>query len=475
VNNFKSKIKHATLWSLISQILYILVILSTNIILTKYISPEEFGQISIIMFFVIISSVLVEGGFGGALVRKKAIGQYDYSTVLVFSFLFSIILYLLLFFFSSIIANYYDNPELSKFIKISSIILTINSLQTISNAKLIREMKFKEIGVSRLLSIFIASIACVLLAYNGYGVWSFIVMQIIYSVLFALLLFAYAGWIGSVYFSINSFKKLYSFGVNTSITSLLNSIFDNIYQIIIGKYFGMNQTGLFYQSKRLQDVPNNLINMLLQGVFFSTLSKLQDNIPKMRYLYLKVTKHVSVFMGIIIVFIFIFAEKLLNILYGTEWVEGAYFLQMLSVISFFYIQELVVRALLKTLNKTKQILYFDLVKKGIQILFILVALKLNNINYLIWGYLFTSVISYFNYLILSNKLIGNNNRLSEFTTIFIVALVIGFLLFFIKTNYISNSIPLFITFLMFVIVYFYCLSVFRVFKFKSEVKLYIRK
>lgn len=475
MNNFKSKIKHATLWSLISQILYILVILSTNIILTKYISPEEFGQISIIMFFVIISSVLVEGGFGGALVRKKAIGQYDYSTVLVFSFLFSIILYLLLFFFSSIIANYYDNPELSKFIKISSIILTINSLQTISNAKLIREMKFKEIGVSRLLSIFIASIACVLLAYNGYGVWSFIVMQIIYSVLFALLLFAYAGWIGSVYFSINSFKKLYSFGVNTSITSLLNSIFDNIYQIIIGKYFGMNQTGLFYQSKRLQDVPNNLINMLLQGVFFSTLSKLQDNIPKMRYLYLKVTKHVSVFMGIIIVFIFIFAEKLLNILYGTEWVEGAYFLQMLSVISFFYIQELVVRALLKTLNKTKQILYFDLVKKGIQILFILVALKLNNINYLIWGYLFTSVISYFNYLILSNKLIGNNNRLSEFTTIFIVALVIGFLLFFIKTNYISNSIPLFITFLMFVIVYFYCLSVFRVFKFKSEVKLYIRK
>jgi len=188
VNNFKSKIKHATLWSLISQILYILVILSTNIILTKYISPEEFGQISIIMFFVIISSVLVEGGFGGALVRKKAIGQYDYSTVLVFSFLFSIILYLLLFFFSSIIANYYDNPELSKFIKISSIILTINSLQTISNAKLIREMKFKEIGVSRLLSIFIASIACVLLAYNGYGVWSFIVMQIIYSV---LLLFYY--------------------------------------------------------------------------------------------------------------------------------------------------------------------------------------------------------------------------------------------------------------------------------------------
>ena len=474
MNNFKSKIKYATLWSLISQILYILIILFTNIILTKYISPEEFGQISIIMFFVIISSVLVEGGFGGALVRKKIIGHYDYSTVFIFSFLFSIILCLLLFSFSNVIANYYDNPELSKYIKISSIILIVNSLQTVSSAKLIREMKFKERGISRLLSIFIASIACVLLAYKGYGVWSFIVMQLSYSVLFALLLFAYTGINGSVCFSKSSFKKLYSFGVNTSIASLLNSVFDNIYQVIIGKYFGMNQTGLFYQSKRLQDVPNNLINMLLQGVFFSTLSKLQDNIPKMHYLYLKVTKHVSVFMGVIIVFVFIFAEKLLNTLYGAEWVEGAYFLQMLSVISFFYIQELVVRALLKTLNKTKQILYFDLVKKGIQILFILVALKLNNINYLIWGYLFTSVISYFNYLILSNKLIGNNNRLSELTTIFIVALVIGFLLFFIKTNYLSNSILLFITFLMLIIVYFYCLSVFRVFKFKSEIKLYIR-
>jgi O-antigen/teichoic acid export membrane protein len=475
VNNFKSKIKHATLWSLISQILYILIILFTNIILTKYLSPEEFGQISIIMFFVIISSVLVEGGFGGALVRKKVIGHYDYSTVLVFSFIFSIILCLLLFSFSNIIANYYDNPELSKYIKISSIILIVNSLQTVSSAKLIREMKFKERGISRLLSILIASIACVLLAYKGYGVWSFIVMQLSYSVLFALLLFAYTGRIRSVYFSQSSFKKLYSFGVNTSIASLLNSVFDNIYQVIIGKYFGMNQTGLFYQSKRLQDVPNNLINMLLQGVFFSTLSKLQDNIPKMHYLYLKVTKHVSVFMGVVIVFVFIFAEKLISILYGVEWVEGAYFLQILSVISFFYIQELVVRALLKTLNKTKQILYFDLVKKGIQILFILIALKLNNINYLIWGYLFTSVISYINYLILSDKLIGENKRLSEITTIFIVASVIGFILFFIKINYISNSILLFIIFSVFVVAYFYCLSVFKVFKFKSEIKLYISK
>jgi len=475
VNNFKSKIKHATLWSLISQILYILIILFTNIILTKYLSPVEFGQISIIMFFVIISSVLVEGGFGGALVRKKVIGHYDYSTVLVFSFIFSIILCLLLFSFSNIIANYYDNPELSKYIKISSIILIVNSLQTVSSAKLIREMKFKERGISRLLSILIASIACVLLAYKGYGVWSFIVMQLSYSVLFALLLFAYTGRIRSVYFSQSSFKKLYSFGVNTSIASLLNSVFDNIYQVIIGKYFGMNQTGLFYQSKRLQDVPNNLINMLLQGVFFSTLSKLQDNIPKMHYLYLKVTKHVSVFMGVVIVFVFIFAEKLISILYGVEWVEGAYFLQILSVISFFYIQELVVRALLKTLNKTKQILYFDLVKKGIQILFILIALKLNNINYLIWGYLFTSVISYINYLILSDKLIGENKRLSEITTIFIVASVIGFILFFIKINYISNSILLFIIFSVFVVAYFYCLSVFKVFKFKSEIKLYISK
>ena len=475
MNNFKSKIKHATLWSLISQILYILIILFTNIILTKYLSPEEFGQISIIMFFVIISSVLVEGGFGGALVRKKVIVHYDYSTVLVFSFIFSIILCLLLFSFSNIIANYYDNPELSKYIKISSIILIVNSLQTVSSAKLIREMKFKERGISRLLSILIASIACVLLAYKGYGVWSFIVMQLSYSVLFALLLFAYTGRIGSVYFSQSSFKKLYSFGVNTSIASLLNSVFDNIYQVIIGKYFGMNQTGLFYQSKRLQDVPNNLINMLLQGVFFSTLSKLQDNIPKMHYLYLKVTKHVSVFMGVVIVFVFIFAEKLISILYGVEWVEGAYFLQILSVISFFYIQELVVRALLKTLNKTKQILYFDLVKKGIQILFILIALKLNNINYLIWGYLFTSVISYINYLILSDKLIGENKRLSEITTIFIVASVIGFILFFIKINYISNSILLFIIFSVFVVAYFYCLSVFKVFKFKSEIKLYISK
>lgn len=475
MNNFKSKIKHATLWSLISQILYILIILFTNIILTKYLSPVEFGQISIIMFFVIISSVLVEGGFGGALVRKKVIGHYDYSTVLVFSFIFSIILCLLLFSFSNIIANYYDNPELSKYIKISSIILIVNSLQTVSSAKLIREMKFKERGISRLLSILIASIACVLLAYKGYGVWSFIVMQLSYSVLFALLLFAYTGRIRSVYFSQSSFKKLYSFGVNTSIASLLNSVFDNIYQVIIGKYFGMNQTGLFYQSKRLQDVPNNLINMLLQGVFFSTLSKLQDNIPKMHYLYLKVTKHVSVFMGVVIVFVFIFAEKLISILYGVEWVEGAYFLQILSVISFFYIQELVVRALLKTLNKTKQILYFDLVKKGIQILFILIALKLNNINYLIWGYLFTSVISYINYLILSDKLIGENKRLSEITTIFIVASVIGFILFFIKINYISNSILLFIIFSVFVVAYFYCLSVFKVFKFKSEIKLYISK
>ncbi|WGH76984.1 oligosaccharide flippase family protein [Tenacibaculum tangerinum] len=181
---------------------------------------------------------------------------------------------------------------------------------------------------------------------------------------FSILLIVSQKYFVPLRFNYTSFKTLYKFGINTSITSVLSSIYDNIYQVVLAKYFSQTQAGFYYQSKRLQDVPNNLINLLLQSVAFSGLSKVQQDSKKMNAAFFKISTYVSVIMGILIVVVVSYGDDILKLVYGSEWSEGYFFIQILSISSFFFLQEMLSRVFFKVINKTEKILHIDLLKKA---------------------------------------------------------------------------------------------------------------
>lgn len=406
MSNLKKALIKGTVWSTLGQMSSLLITLGTNIWLARLLSPEEFGQLGIIMFFIMIANVLTESGLGGALVRKKNVTRSDYSTVFVTNLIFSIFCYLLLIIGSGAIANFYEDAIVKDLLIVAGLVLIINSFQLTQNAKLISELKFKEKSIYRFIAVVISSSIGVYLAYSGFGVWSLIAIQLIAAGVNTILLWMFEGFFMRFYFSKASFKELYSFGINTTLASILNTAFDNIYQLILGKYFSISETGYFYQAKRLQNVPGGVINMLSQSVVFSSLAKLQDDKIAFTKVYNKITLYFIIMLGFISSFIYVYAEQIILLLYGSEWVGAIFYMKLLTIGSFFFIQEQINRVIFKVFNQTRKILYLEYVKKTIQSISIVIGVIYLSLQVLIIGFVITNIIGYLINFYYSRKIIG---------------------------------------------------------------------
>ena len=288
MSKLKETIIKGTIWSVTGQMATILISLGTNIWLARLLTPKEFGQVGIIMFFIVFADVLTESGLGGALIRKKNASREDYSTVFVTNLIFSALFYLIIILASGSIASFYNDIIIKDLLIVAGLVLIINAFQLTQNVKLISDMKFKKKSLYRFIAVFISSSIGIYLAINGLGVWSLVLIYLMSAAINTILLWIFEGSFLKFEFFKASFKELYSFGLNTTLASLLNTVFDNIYQLILGKYFSLSQTGYFYQAKRLQSVPSNLVDIISQSVIFSALTKLQDDKQSFGVVYNKI-------------------------------------------------------------------------------------------------------------------------------------------------------------------------------------------
>ncbi len=385
-----------SLWSIGGHVFSLFITLTSNIILARILSPEEFGKLGIIMFFVTIFHVFSDGGMGGALVRKLNKTNEDYSTVFTFNFLVSLILFILIYLGSGMIADFYNIPSLKNPIIFSGFILIISCFQTIQNIKIISELKFRTKSIIVFVSALLgASIGLILAYFYDLGLWALISIPVSTISFQTLFLIVSEGFFFKLKINKKSFKELYGFGMNTTIVSLLNIGFDNIYNLIIGKVISVGEVGLFYQAKKLQDVPNNVVNNLSQGVFYSNLSKFQKENGKVIQTYYLISKSFLWFMGLLVLIILLFGDKIIYFLLGDQWLGVVMYIKILIWGSLFYTQELINKTIFKVYNKTQILLRLEIFKKLIQVSTLILGVYLVRIDVLLYGYVFTNSFSYF--------------------------------------------------------------------------------
>ncbi|WP_144043767.1 oligosaccharide flippase family protein, partial [Sphingobacterium cellulitidis] len=415
-----------SLWAIIGHIGTLGVSLVANIIIARLLSPDDFGRIGIIMFFILISNVLLEGGLSGALLRKKQITQIDYSTIFVFNFFVSLICFLLIIIFSNSISNYYNDTKLFYPLIVTSSILVINAFQITPNTKLMADLEYKRRSVFQIISIILSSLISIILAYYGAGLWALVALQVLRSLFYTIILIIFEKNVISFKFDKQVFKGFFSFGINTTATSILTLVFDNIYQLVLGKYFTLGQAGYFFQAKKLQEVPGGVLTMLTQGVIYSSLAKFQDDKNAFFKAYTNIFRLFVAILGLITLIFFVYSELIINILLGEKWVEAAFFLKVLSLSSFFYIQESFNRMIFKIFNHTRKLLNLELLKKGIQLLTIILGVLLKNIEILIYGFLLVSIVGYVLNYIVSRKIISSSG-FREIKTIIMIILIFVFI------------------------------------------------
>jgi teichuronic acid exporter len=398
-----------TIWSFLSQSSTFVIGLITNIILARMLGPFEFGEIGIVMFFITILNALTDGGLGGALIRRKDISNEDYSTAFIFNFAVSIFFFLSLVASSGLIASYYNNGNLQALVCVSGIIILIYSFNVVQSARIYREMRFKVNMYINLSSVIVSSATGICLAIKGYGVWSVVIMNIVQVFMRTILLWIVAGGIGKLTFNNKSFKSLYRYGIFVTLVTFFNNAFDNIYQLLLGKYFSIKEVGYYYQAKRVQGVPFFILNSLTLGVIFSHLSNFQEDRKLFQSEYLKILSIFSIAIAAVASLIFLLAKDVVQIVLGNVWLESVVYMKLLTIASFFLLLKVYSQNVCKVFNRTEKIFMWELIAILMQIVTIVVGIAIKSIFITISGAIVSNLIAYLINAVYSWRLLGLNS------------------------------------------------------------------
>lgn len=294
--------------------------LFVQIALARFLAPEDFGVIAIVLVFITLADVFVLGGLNSALIQKDDADAIDYSTVFWLSIALAALFFMVIWFVSPIIANVYSNEQLVnllRFVAIQFFPLAFNSVQV---AKVSRELNFRPVFLSTLIAEIIAGIVAVCLALYGFGAWALAVQQILAAFFSCMVAAILIRWTPSCLFSLKSAKELFAFGWKNAAIGLWGTVVSGVYNLSIGKAYSQADLGYYSQGQRYPTAVSDMVTGTLSSVLLSSFSSVKHDVYKRRKLLYQALQLFSLFMIPLLLFFFIFAEEIVVFLLTEKWI-----------------------------------------------------------------------------------------------------------------------------------------------------------
>lgn len=395
-----------------------------TLVLAAILVPEDFGLVAMMALFLALASALMESGFKQALIRLKNIKEIDYDTAFYSNIILGLLSYTLLYLLAPIIAAFYNESILVPLIRVAGLNVIISSLQVVQVAKLSKELNFKAQMVTSLPAGLISGAVAIMLAYHGLGVWSLVFQTILNTSIYVLLLFYLVKWRPSKQFSIESFKQMYLFGYKLFLSNILNVVFNNIYVVIIAKFFSSGVAGLYYFANQIKNIVLSQIVGAIQNVTYPSLVILNGDDLRLKNGYRKLVATLVYAFYPVLALLFLLIQPLFEILLGEEWAEAGVFFMFMIVSSIFYPLHLTSLNILKVKGRSDIFLYLEIFKK-IKTLVIIFFFIQWGVYGLLLGQIISNVLSYIPNVYFSGRLIGYSlvEQLSDVVPSLIVAVV----------------------------------------------------
>lgn len=428
--NLKDKTILGMVWSAIQRFGIMILSFISNLILARLLSPDDFGAVGMLAIFIALSSNFIDGGFGAALVQKSHPTQKDYSTIFYWNLSLAIFLYILMWHCAPIIASFYGINMLCQLLRFQALILIINSLGLIQRTMLRKQMLFKKIAMVDLDSSVISVIVAICFAYVGFGVWSLVIYQITLSVCQTLGLWITHRWIPSFIFDIKSFRSLFRFGGFLLISDLLNTICDNIQGLIIGKQFTPAVMGYYAQAKKLEEVPTTSLSNIVSQVTFPVFSSLKNDASASLVAHRKcicTTNFINIPLMLLLIVI---ARPLIILLFTVKWIESVPYFQILCFAGLANCLQSINYQLYVANGHSKSMFKWNLLKRGIGILLILIG-SLIGIKGILWGMVISFWFTYFINARLAGRITGYTlcKQLYDQIPVFVASLLSCFVVY----------------------------------------------
>lgn len=462
-NNLTGKTKKGLVWSFIERFSTQGVQFVFGIILARLLTPNDYGIIAMPLFFLALAQCLIDGGFATALVRKKEISQEDLSTAFYFNVTGGVVCYFLLFVLSSLIASFYNTPILESVLKVTSLTVLFNSLCIVQQSILTRLIDFRRQAIVSLLSCIISGVVGIYMAYNGFGVWALVVQQTGTAFLRLVLFWLVSSWRPSKVWSKESFHYLWGFGGKMMVTSILDSVYKNLYPLIIGKFFSANLLGYYTRAQQFAQLPSMNLTGILRRVTFPVLSVVQDDDDRLENIFRNILR-VSVFTMFPLMFFLIgIAKPLIVILLTEKWLPVVLLLQILCVGMMWYPVDAINLNLLMIKGRSDIVMKLEIFKKiiGISILFITIPMGL---EIMCVGFSIYSLIEILSDTYYSGKLynIGLLKQLKDYSPSILMSFIILILTYLLSIIIANNYILLGLDILVAIGVLFVSIKIFKI-------------
>lgn len=315
----KSRTIKGLIWSSIDKFAVLIISFLIGLILARKLMPADYGSVGMLAIFIAVTQLLVESGFSSALIQKHTPTNDDYSTVFYFNLVVSIVFYAIMFFAAPLIAAFYKTPELIAITRVLMLLIFINALSLVQQAKLTICLDFKTQAKVSVVSVGLSGVLGVLSAYSGYGVWSLVIQILSAAIIKTVLLFYYSQWMPGLVFSSASFKQLFRFSSNVLLAGLAASIVNNIYSIIIGKFFTAKELGYYTNGRQYPDYIAGPIANVLVGVTYPVLVSLKDDKQAMVQVYSRLMRLTVFFVMPILSLLALLAHPIVHLILTDKW------------------------------------------------------------------------------------------------------------------------------------------------------------
>jgi Membrane protein involved in the export of O-antigen and teichoic acid len=375
--SLKQKTFKGVIWSAVERFSTQGVQFVFSILLARLLTPNDYGMIAMLTIFLAICQTFIDSGFANAVIRKIDRNEKDMATMFFFNIGMSLVCYAIIYFAAPFIASFYKMDELTLILRVLALRLIIQSFATIQATNLTIRIDFKKQAKISLSAAILSGIVGIGFAYKGYGVWALVIQSLFSSTFSSILYWVVVRWHPQCFFNKESFKSLFSYGSKLLISGLLDTIYNNLYPLVIGKFYTPAQLGAFAKADHFSQFPSQNVMRILHRVSFPVLSTLQNDPQRMRSCFLKFINYSALIIFPLMLGLLALSKPMTLLFLTERWSEMIPLLQILCVAMMWYPVHAINLNVLQVLGRSDLFLKLEIIKKILGLTTLLITLPIS--------------------------------------------------------------------------------------------------
>lgn len=370
-----SKSFTGTLWSLTERFAKMGIQILCTFIIAQFVSPGDFGLVSMMSIFLAFSTILIDSGFSQALIHEQNVTRHDESSIFWFNIFLGIVIYGCFWLMAPVIADFYEEPYLTVLIRVAFLALIFQSLIVVQQGLLYKDVDFKKVSKISFLAVLLSGIAGIAVSYYRRDVWGLIIQNLSFAVLQTLFFWLYSKWRPQLYFSMECIKKYLKFSMNLLGSNMLAAVTDNLANLFVGKAYNATILGHYTMANKIPYLTSGTICFGIKRVSYSMMSTFQDDDEELSRYSQRVTGTAFWILAPIMVLLFIFANDFIGWLFPPEWKPAATYLRYFCIIGSVFCFSDINQDILLVKGRTDILFRLDIVRRAVLIIILLIGIQ----------------------------------------------------------------------------------------------------